>query len=243
MPLRPADLFTPFRPVASFTRPSRPLLHRPAMPPKRLSKALAGASSDEDYADLADPPFPPHGEAPSPRAKAKKAKKAPAATSSQPGSGDLVQDGWVSMHNDGVPFVMWKCVWFFFLRVCAHVPFLEPLFRLRPPIARPSAVARRVEEWVFHPDRGPNVWEIRGLGWQTAPLASLVVREAPGRRGTRTFSLPSRPRSLSQTLPPSSHRRYGEPAYSGKVAAFDLVRKQRCQRNKGGACTREAAPS
>jgi hypothetical protein len=128
MPLRPAALFTPFRPAASFTRPSRPLLHRPAMPPKRLSKALAGASSDEDYADLADPPFPPHGEAPSPRAKAKKAKKAPAATSSQPGSGDLVQDGWVSMHNDGVPFVMWKCVWFFFFTsLCACAFFGAPV--------------------------------------------------------------------------------------------------------------------
>ena len=82
------------------------------MPPKRSSKAIKRASFDEDYADPADPPFSPGGEeaSPRPKKKAKKAKKAPAATFSQPGPGVLVQDDWVSMHNDGVPFVMWKCV-------------------------------------------------------------------------------------------------------------------------------------
>ncbi len=48
---------------------------------------------------------------------------------------------------------------------------------------------------------------------------------------------------LTQTLPPSSHRRYGEPAYSGKVAAFDLVsKKNRRGRPKEtkAACTKEA---
>ena len=226
--------------------PARPAHHRPlstTMPakPKPMkrpaSKAAAAAEPFEEAGGaVAAAPAPKKAKAVKKRAPSPTPSPDTATTTSSPpvspsSQGERVQNGWESMRETGEPYLMWKCVLFFVMRALA--PCWGPARLRPPPFARPLGCGQA--------GGGPGGAALGGLRqWQTDKAMAAVAGPLPppppppraraGRALKARFFFLAPPRARARALNPPllllthARRRFGTPAYSGKVAAFDLVR-------------------